>query len=423
MKKTVRNLFRNDYSFSVIARLLSFAINLLYSVMYSRYLQPELRGRASVILNYASLIMLVLCLGINQGYPYFRKQDKENAYRNYINVVSAFFLLYAAAAAVLICFFRAWNDPAVTVILIPLMFAVKELNYAVMVENPGRRNRAAILLSVMDVVLILFFVLFVKAGLTACFIFIVLKEALYFVVAVYQLKVGLLTIRPSFREAGKYVKYGFFPMLTVILMEINYKADVLMLDAFRIPKAQIGIYTLAVSMAEKIWLIPDALKDILVGRLAKGRDEREVQKVSRISFAVVIALSAVFAAVGSPILNRLYGEDYNGTYEAMLILLTGIIGMIFYKTVYSYNVTQGRRVINLVLLGIASLTNVIANAFLIPAYGINGAAAASSVSYLVCGILFLIYFCRTTNTKVSGMLLMKKEDLSGTGLFPRRKET
>ena len=69
MKRLIRRLTQNDYVFTVIARLLSFALGMVYSVLYSRYLHSELRGDVAVILNYSSFAMLILCFGINQGYP------------------------------------------------------------------------------------------------------------------------------------------------------------------------------------------------------------------------------------------------------------------------------------------------------------------------------------------------------------------
>lgn len=43
----------------------------------SRYLGAELRGEAAVILNTATLASFVMCMGIYQAYPFFRKQKNE----------------------------------------------------------------------------------------------------------------------------------------------------------------------------------------------------------------------------------------------------------------------------------------------------------------------------------------------------------
>ena len=114
--------------------------------------------------------------------------------------------------------------------------------------------------------------------------------------------------------------------------------------------------------------------------------------------------------VEQPFVDLLYGKGYSGAYQVLAILLLGIIGMVFYKMVYSYNVINQHKLANLVMLGIAALANILANAILIPGYGIAGAAVASTVSYVICGICFLIFFCRKTGMPMLHMLLIRKED-------------
>ena len=75
IKKFIKKTSENAYVFSVIAKIVSVATGLLYSILYSRYMKPELRGIGSVIINYAEIIMLVSCLGVYQGYPYFKKRQ------------------------------------------------------------------------------------------------------------------------------------------------------------------------------------------------------------------------------------------------------------------------------------------------------------------------------------------------------------
>ena len=86
--------------------------------------------------------------------------------------------------------------------------------------------------------------------------------------------------------------------------------------------------------------------------------------------------------------------------------------MIFYKIVYSYNVVNGYKTVNLILLGIAAIINIVGNLILIPIMGIKGAALTSVISYLICGILFLIYFKEKTNIKLSELIIVQKDDIN-----------
>ena len=411
-KKFVNNLSKNAYVFSVISKIISIGLVLIYSIVYSRYMKPELRGVGDVLHSYADMIMLVLCFGIYQAYPYFKKKMEKNIYKEFIDLVSGLFVLYVIIALLLIVFLRPNIDTVAIIILVPLMFAVRQFNYVVLIENPRVRNTAQMCLDFLDIVFVVVLMLLTKANYKVCIGYLIGRQLIYFIVAVLNLKIKIRDIRPSLRKIIPYVKFGFVPMLTIIMMEINYKVDVLMLEGFEISKAEIGVYSLGITLAQKIWLIPDALKDILLSKLAFGKSEEEVAKITRISLAIVLVFTIAVALVGKPAINWLYGEEYSDAYIVLLILLLGIVGMVFYKMVYSFNIVNGLRMVNLFLLGMAAFVNVCVNVLVIPKYGICGAAFASTVSYCACGVAFLIFFCRKNKMKYSRMLFLNKEDIT-----------
>ena len=81
------------------------------------------------------------------------------------------------------------------------------------------------------------------------------------------------------------------------------------------------------------------------------------------------------------------------------------------KMIYSYNVVNGYKNINFALLGGAALLNIIINLILIPKYGILGAGMASTVSYMLCGISFLLYFTKKTGVQLKEMIIINRNDV------------
>ena len=290
--------------------------------------------------------------------------------------------------------------------------AIKQLNYVVLIENPKLRNLANIKLDLFDIIFLIVLLLVTKANYALCIALLVIKQLVFFVIAVENLKINIFKIRPSLKGIRPYIKYGLIPMITVILMEINYKVDVIMLERFNIAVSEIGVYSIGVMLAQKLWLVPDALKDILLSKLSKGKTSSEVAKISRISFFIMLIMITAMVAFGKTIISLMYGAEYNGAYGVTLIILAGALGMVFYKMIYSYNVVNGHKNVNLFILGISALFNVLVNALMIPKVGIIGAAIASLISYSLCGIAFLIYFCKTTKTNFLDMILIKKEDMN-----------
>lgn len=401
----------NAYIYSVFAKVVSIMIGLVHSILYTRYLGAELRGEASVIMNYAGLISLVLCFGVYQAYPYFKNKTGKDIYIEYINYIFGLFLLYIIISTTLIFCVHLQTNIIVITVLIPLLMGIQQLNYVVLIENPKLRNTASIRLDLFDIAFLAILMIFTKANYLLCITFLIVKNLVYFAIAVSNLKIKFRTIRPSLKGISPYIKYGIVPMVSVILMEINNRADVLILQYFNIDMAQIGIYSLGALLANRLWIVPDALKDILLSKLAKGKTKEEVAKVTRISFCVMILFIIGAVIFGKPVIWLLYGAEFSGAYLVTMVLLAGVLGMVFYKMVYSYNVVNGYTNINLILLGVAAVLNVLLNILLIPIYGILGAAAASFISYIVCGISFLAYFCIRTNSPVLEMLIIKRRDI------------
>ena len=416
-KVTIKNLTNNEYIFSVIAKFIGIFTGIIYTILFSRYFGAELRGQSSVILNYGEMISLVLCLGVYQAYPYFKKEFKKDIYIEYINYIFGLLVLYIIIACILILNIDFDITTKISIILAPILMGIKQLNYVVLIENSKLRNTSNIKLDIFDIVLLAVLMVSTKANLVLCILFLIVKHLVFLFIAISNLQIKISDIRPTLKGIMPYIKYGIVPMLTVILMEINYKVDIIMLDRFYVSTTDIGIYSLGVMLAQKIWIITDALKDILLSKLAKGRTVDEVSKVTRISLFITILIIIGVICFGKPFIVLLYGKEYSGSYLVTLIIMAGVVGMVFYKMVYSYNVVNGHKNINLILLGIAALLNIIVNIVAIPHLGSLGAALASLVSYSICGIAFLMYFCIKTQTPIRNMLLINKNDIKMIKLF------
>ncbi len=418
--KFIKKIVNNDYLFSVISKIVSVATGLIYTVLYSRYLGKELRGTASVINNYAEIIMMILCFGVYQAYPYFKKTKPGNRYNEFINNAAGMFLFYALIACVFLITVRPSANVFVITVSVPIMVAVRQFNYVVLIENPKRINIMQIVVDVFDIVFLTVLMIFTKSSYFYCILFLLTRTGVSFIIAVSNLKVPLKTIRPTLKNVWQYVKYGFVPMLTLLLMEVNYKVDIVMLERMSISNAEIGVYSLGVMLAQKLWMIPDALKDILTGKLAHGRTAQEVCKITRVSLFVTAGCIIGMIIFGKPLINIIFGAEYEGAYRVFLNISLGVLGMVFYKMIYAYNVVNGHKNINFVLLFVAAVSNVVLNYFFIQKMGINGAAIASMISYSVCGISFLIYFIKDTKQPLKSLLLIKKDDIGQLKGFIRK---
>jgi len=86
--------------------------------------------------------------------------------------------------------------------------------------------------------------------------------------------------------------------------------------------------------------------------------------------------------------------------------------MCFFKMISQYNVVHHKQYLNVVFLSVAIGINIVLNLLLIPTWGINGAALATGVGYVISAIIFLLYFNKITKIRVADMIFVKKNDLA-----------
>ena len=407
----LKKIVNNAYLFSVIAKVFSVFVGIVYSIVYARFLGSELRGVASIINNYGDIISIIICLGAFQAYPYFKKRDGKDIYESFINNVFALTFLCYIIVIPFVFLFHANIKIVVALLVSPIWMCTRQLNYVVLIEKPKLSNIAGIIVDTADLLIVTVLWIFLDANMGWCILIVTAKHVINLAICIKNIHFREYKFRPTLKGLKPYIKYGIVPMITIILMEVNYKIDVLMLEWFKISDSTIGIYSLGVMLAQKVWMIPDALKDILLSKLAGGKGSKEVAMVSRISFFITMMCEILVVLFGKPLIRLLYGAEYADAYYITLIICAGVIGMVFYKMIYSYNVANGHKNVNLMLLGVSALANVILNAITIPFIGEYGAATASLVSYFVCGVSFLVYFSKKTGVKISEVVFINKDDI------------
>ncbi len=416
MKKIINFIkvfINNEYMFSVIAKVIGLFIGIVLSILLARYFGTDLRGVIAVIDNDVSIYATFLGLGVYQAYPYFKKNEPQ-IFSQYVNNISSMFMVLESIAIVVAGVMIYYNINvylAIAITLMPISVYVKQLNYVVLVEWPKRRNMASMLISTTEIVAIL--LLWISGSATNaraviyCYVIHLINLAISFV----NLRVNPFGIRFDLSRIWQFIKFGFIPMLVYLCMTINYQVDIQMMKLMGcVSYSDIGVYSLGVGLAQKIWLIPDAIKDILLSKLTKGKGEDEVAKVLRINLAICLVALVILVIVGKPLMLFMYGPEYSDSYPVMVLMLAGVIGMIFYKMIYSYNIAHGKRVVNLIFLGTAAIVNIIGNYILLPLLGAFGAAIVSVISYILCGMCFLVYFHKVSKIPILKLVIIQKED-------------
>ncbi len=412
MFENLKKQIRNPYVFSILTRIMMVLAAFLFTVIQSRFLGPELKGQVAVVNSYTGITSILFEFGIHQAYPYFKKNTDRDIQPVFLRI-ALLQLLINAAVSVLAILLLHQSLPAkyVAVLIInPFMVYNRVIAYISLVEMPNRKNLIESLTYVAELLLVIVLWCCAPASFAIGVAVIAFKDVVMSVVYTIQWRNKLFAAGDSVKNwVLKVLKFGFFPMLSVLMTTLNYRVDVIMLEG-KVSDAAIGVYSIGVSLAERVWLIPDAMKGVLVSNVAKGKGPEEVAYVIRICNTVCLCLILGLVVLGEIFITLVFGVEYAGAYQVTLILLIGAVFMVYYKMIAAYNIVLGKQRISFLFLFISVVGNVLANWILIPKMGIYGAGFASVISYSICSLMFVVYFIRMTKIPLSHMLILSASD-------------
>lgn len=209
--------------------------------------------------------------------------------------------------------------------------------------------------------------------------------------------------------------YGRKAHLSNILTFLTYKADIFLINLFMSPAAA-GIYVVAVNIAERLWMLSEAVSTVILPRLSQlsSHDLKRnalTPLVCRWVFAVTFGGAVAVASVSYWLVLILFGPEYLGAVVAFLALLPGIIALSGSRILANDISARGRPDLTVNVAVITLLANLFGNALLIPLFGILGAAIATTISYLANLAVWLVIYRRLSGNRPIDSLLLKVSDL------------
>lgn len=414
MFERTRALIKNEYFFSISTKICSISLGIIQSILIARYLGAELKGITAYISSVSSIISIILTYGMYQSYPYLRKKyGKNKIYDDFISLIVLVYSFYLVIATIIIFTCSIELDYKAIIFIAPILGYSTVIEYINLIENPNQKNMWFTIINLFEIIYC--FVLFVFIdrnfflAISTLLFAHLMKSIIYTITLAPTLKLSSNAIA-LFKEM---LSLGFYPMIATLMTTLNYRIDIMMLAQYEfVTSAMVGIYSLGISLSEKIVLIPDTLKGILVSKLAKGASEEEVAKVCRIGIWSSILVCCAVLLVGKEVINDFYGLEYAGAYSIIVINVAGVLSVVYFKVIAQYNVIKKKQVINVIMLSIAVLIDVILNVIFIPRCGVQGAAFATCIGNVVCGIVFAIYFRRISGIPCKRMFFICKSDFS-----------
>jgi len=219
----------------------------------------------------------------------------------------------------------------------------------------------------------------------------------FFLVRIYQTNKVYFSIHPiPFSLVKMIFSFAILAYATNVIQFFNYKMDIWLLNYFQQSKQGIGIYALAVSLAQMIWLLPSAIQTVLFSSISQQAN-KQVSYQKSLQSTYFIGLYALIAAcigyfISIYFVPILFGNSFIPSVSIIQIMLLGVAPFCLTMSISVYFIGTGLVKINLYAAIIGFITCLLFDLYLIPTKGIQGAAIASVISYLSTGMYLLFVF-------------------------------
>ncbi len=217
------------------------------------------------------------------------------------------------------------------------------------------------------------------------------------------------------------MSFGIKGYASNALQFVNYRLDLLILNAAA-AAASVGDYSVAVSVTSVMWLLPQALGDVLFPRVAAlstsaHADDRVARafveaKSIRHTAIVTLLVGALLAVALVLLVVPVYGPAFKPAVKLGLILLPGVALLGLTAPLAAAILGRGRPELSLINTAIVTPLTVALYVLLIPALHATGAALASSISYSATFALAAFFYRRVSGASLRAHLLPTRAELA-----------
>lgn len=413
--------FSSQVAWTFAARLLMIFNSVAAGIIVAHWLGADGVGQLAVINVAVATIVQVGSFGLPSSNTYFIAQDQARFRAAAIN--SLIFALGAGAILTLALSFIASFRPSwfgfvspdliriaaisipfqlITLIGLNILLAVGKLREFNLLDLAGQ---SFVLINAVLVLLLL------KRGLAALVTLNTLASILVSIVIVTMLITSGASLAQSKWRADmallrRMITYGLKFHVSILAGAIIIRADLLVVNHFR-GAAEAGVYSVASQFALLLMLLPGVIATLLFPRVTSEQDARGETTCLVSRYTTFIMFLCCLAAVPfSLLLPLVYGAAFADATRLLLILLPGVYLMGLESVlVQHFNALGLPRAIPLYWV-VTLVLNLVLVFALVPRFGAQGAAIASSISYALIFALVALHFHSTTGRSFTEVFVL-----------------
>lgn len=395
------------------------------TVIIARTLGRAGKGAATLVVLIPTTLVNLGNFGVGMANVYYvgKKEQLEKIVSNSVS-----FVLLIGGALVLLMFallpflrntvFKSLsNVTIVTAILITPVFLL-HMYWSTIVVGLKKIyffNLTSILRSAINFAIVLVSLFILKLsyfGVLIAFIVSVASVDLMFYIF-FKKKMGLKRVisKPDFALARKTLVYGVKGFFSNIFNIMNLRIDVFIASYF-LTLAAVGLYSIATNVAEILWYLANSVSIVLFPTVASAEPD-EAKRITPIVCRNVIFLTFSAAAIlffTAKYIILIAVPKFMPSVRVIQILLPAIVMFTIPKVLGADILGRGRPEISAISNFMAVAINIVLNIFLIPIYGISGAALSSVFSYGAAALFITVSYVIISGNSPFETLIVKASD-------------
>ena len=178
--------------------------------------------------------------------------------------------------------------------------------------------------------------------------------------------------------------------------------------------AALGLYSLAVVLAESMMLATDSIALVLLPRLMSGSLQgaaRRALTAARLAGLVAAAAAVAWVVCGRFVIVTVFGRAFEDCFVVLLVLIPGVGALGMQRMCGGVVLRVGRPWTITCVHMCSAFLNLAMNIFWIPRMGIAGAAMASTISYSFGAVAFLYWTASLGDERFSSAWKVRASDL------------
>ena len=392
--KGFRKYFTNT-SWLLGERILRMGISLFVGIYVARYLGPERYGLLSYALSFVWLFSSLASFGLDDILvrELVKIPDQRQNLIGTVFWLKLFGTLVMGSAIATVMLFKTENQQTywlIAIITFGFLFQatnVVELYFQAQVQSKFTVRAQVVQLFITSIFKI--FLVFSESELVWFALALMLDQALVALLflILYRWKVERFPFFYLNWVKTKLLIRDAWPLIfSGVMISVYMKIDQVMLKEMLNAKA-VGVYAAAVKLCEAWYFVPTVFTASLFPAIISAKQKNEelyknrLQKLYDLMVWSSLSVAVPTAFLADWVIIILYGVEFNGAANVLRIYIWAGVFTFLGVASFKWLIAENLQHISFYLYAIGSIVNIVCNWFLIPIYGISGAAFASFISY------------------------------------------